>query len=189
MRRRTVLFACFAAMAAPLAAADMDIDALCLDCHRGGGGGRYQAPVIEGQHAAYLAAQLARFRERHRDSFPMSPVVAGLDDAQLDALARVLSVRDWPAVAGEPPAARIRRGAALPLADGCEKCHGEGMAGAAEAPRLAGQQRGYLERQLRAMAAGTRTHPEPSPGGADLSTRDIRDLAAWLQAGAPPAGR
>lgn len=188
MRRRSVFFACFAAVAAPLPAADMDIDALCLDCHRGGGRGAYQAPVIEGQKAAYLAAQLAQFRERHRESFPMSPLVAGLDDAQLQALAEALSAREWQAATTSAPAARVRRGAALPAAGECVVCHGEGLQGSGsdDAPRLAGQQRGYLERQLRAMIAGSRAHPLPLPA---LSSRDIEDLAAWLQAGTPVPGR
>jgi DNA-binding transcriptional LysR family regulator len=37
---------------------------------------RLQAPIIEGQSPGYLVNQLRRFRERHRDSFPMSALVA-----------------------------------------------------------------------------------------------------------------
>lgn len=184
MRRPLIVFAC---LAMPLRAAEVDVGALCLDCHRGGGSAAYQAPIIEGQQENYLARQLTHFRERHRDSFPMSSVLAGMDDVQLDALASDLARRDWPASAQAPAPAAAARGADLPAAATCGRCHGRDLGGMVEAPRLAGQQRGYLQRQLRAMLASEREHPAPFAHEPALSDADVEDVAAWLHAGAPAA--
>lgn len=181
MRSLPLVLVC---LAMPLAAAEIDVQALCLDCHRGGGSGGYQAPIIEGQQEGYLARQLTHFRERHRDSFPMSSVLAGMDDVQLDALAARLAGRDWHASAQAPARSGAARGAALPAAATCARCHGRDLRGMVEAPRLAGQHRGYLQRQLRAMLAGEREHPAPLEGEPALSAADVDDLAAWLHAGA-----
>lgn len=186
MRRSIVVFFALAWPLLPVTAAGVDIDALCLDCHRGGGAAAYQAPIIEGQQGNYLARQLTHFRERHRDSFPMSSVLAGMDDMQLDALAAALSRRDWPASTQRPASSsRIERGAALPVAGTCGRCHGGDLAGMVDAPRLAGQHRGYLQRQLRAMIAGERDHPAPLEHEPALTAGDVDGLAAWLHAAAP----
>jgi cytochrome c553 len=185
MRSPVILLAILACVAMPLAAGVPDLEAHCLDCHRGGGTTGYQAPVIEGQQHAYLARQLTRFRERHRDNFPMSAVSAGMDDAALDAIATELARRDWPS-SRQPPAtvARIERGAAVPAAATCSRCHGRDLRGMVDAPRLVGQHRGYLQRQLRAMLAGEREHPRPLDHEPTLHAEEVDDLAAWLHAGA-----
>jgi cytochrome c553 len=160
-----------------------DLDAMCLDCHRAGQA-RVEAPLLEGQQRDYLANQLRRFQERHRDSFPMSSVVAGMDAAMLDTLADQLAARPWPAlrmsVADDAVAAGRVRAATM----ACESCHGADFMGSGDIPRLAGQHPGYLGRQLAAMAAERRYHP-PSGTGAPLSRlapADVDALAAYLHA-------
>jgi cytochrome c553 len=166
---------------AAVSAAGFDVETLCLDCHRPAQT-RGEVPLIEGQERDYLRNQLGRFRDRHRDGFPMTGLAAGLDDPTLDLLAAGLSSRPWRRAEGEPPAEVAERGRVRAEHFACVSCHGETYAGAGDIPRLAGQQPGYLARQIRAFAEGERHHP-PSGIGARmyvLSETDAADIAAFL---------
>ncbi len=161
---------------------------MCLDCHRLGQP-RIEAPILEGQQRDYLGNQLQRFKDRHRDSFPMSSVVAGMDVAMLAGLADDLAARQWPALRMSVAQDAVARGRERAASMACDSCHGAAFMGSGDIPRLAGQHPGYLGRQLAAMAAERRYHP-PSGTGAPLSRltpADIEALAAHLHAaGASP---
>ena len=67
----------------------------CVSCHvldnpRG------SPPIIDGQHAEFLAVQLRAFRDSHRDAFPMGMLSEGLDEARIQALSGLLAARPWP---------------------------------------------------------------------------------------------
>ncbi|HET9750714.1 MAG TPA: cytochrome c [Casimicrobiaceae bacterium] len=75
--------------------------------------------------------------------------------------------------AGDAKAGRAR-------AQLCQACHGiDGMSKVPDAPNIAGQVEGYLATQLRAFKAGTRKSDAMNLVAAQLSDRDIDDLAAW----------
>jgi cytochrome c553 len=62
----------------------------------------------------------------------------------------------------------------------CAGCHG--MAGISNNPlwpNLAGQQSGYLVKQMKAFRDGTRSDPMMSPMAKPLSDADIDNLAAY----------
>ena len=62
----------------------------------------------------------------------------------------------------------------------CAPCHGvDGMALVEETPNLAGQNRGYLARQLLAYRAGQRRHEKMTPAVLALNDEEIADLAEW----------
>ena len=62
----------------------------------------------------------------------------------------------------------------------CEACHGVGgNSASAEFPRLAGQHYDYLVKALNDYKAGARKNPIMAPQAANLSRRDIEDLAAF----------
>ena len=62
----------------------------------------------------------------------------------------------------------------------CAGCHGpEGISSNPLWPNLAGQQAGYLVKQLTAFRDGTRTDPMMTPMAKPLSDADIQNLAAW----------
>lgn len=62
----------------------------------------------------------------------------------------------------------------------CAGCHGaEGISNNPLWPNLAGQQRGYLVKQLKAFRDGSRSDPMMSPMARPLSDEDIANLAAW----------
>jgi cytochrome c553 len=156
----------------------------CRECHRVAGRVDGNVPIIEGQNRPYLEVQLERFRDRHRDVFPMNALVAGFDDADVARVAKQAAVLAWPA----PRAPRVARQAAARGAEraaalACSACHGEGYRGLEIIPRLAGQHAPYLERQIRAFASGRRYHPPTGIGARmyRLDAGEIEALAAYLQ--------
>jgi len=77
------------------------------------------------------------------------------------------------AYAGDAKAGRAR-------AQLCQACHGvDGLSKVPDAPNIAGQVEGYLATQLRAFRTGTRKSEAMNLVAAQLSDRDIDDLAAW----------
>ena len=65
----------------------------------------------------------------------------------------------------------------------CAVCHGQnGIAVNPEAPNLAGEAPGYIEKQLKAFRSGERKSEQMSIMAKDLSDADIGDLAAWYAA-------
>ena len=174
---------------ASLFAAAPDLDTQCLDCHRPGQV-RGEVPLIEGQQADYLRHQLQRFRDRHRLAFPMSGLAAGLDDAAIDALVKALSARPWPVDRVPVSREAVERGRRRAGELACDSCHGEDFRGAGDIPRTAGQQPGYLARQIAAFGVGHRWHPPTGTGTRMhvLEASEARDIAAFLHAlGAPAA--
>lgn len=160
-----------------------DLQTLCLDCHQSGSD-RVQAPLLEGQQQAYLAQQLRRFQQRHRDNFPMSAIVAGMDEAELDDLARRLASQPWPSRPHPVTADAVAHGRTVARQAGCQDCHGAALAGRAgdrASPRLAGQHPGYLQRQLAAFLAGHRSHPEHADGRPWLQESAAGELEALSQ--------
>ncbi len=62
----------------------------------------------------------------------------------------------------------------------CAACHGaDGNSASADFPKLAGQHYDYLVKSLQGYKSGTRKNPIMAPMGANLSQRDIEDLAAY----------
>jgi cytochrome c553 len=62
----------------------------------------------------------------------------------------------------------------------CAGCHGAaGISKNPLWPNLAGQQQGYLVKQLKAFRDGSRTDPMMTPMAQPLSDDDIANLAAW----------
>ncbi len=63
----------------------------------------------------------------------------------------------------------------------CTACHGaDGNSASADFPKLAGQNADYLVKSMQGYKAGTRKNPIMAPMGANLSQRDMEDLAAYF---------
>jgi len=63
----------------------------------------------------------------------------------------------------------------------CAACHGaNGVSVGPEFPNLAGQYEDYLETALKHYKSGKRKNPIMSPQAANLSEKDIMDLAAYF---------
>lgn len=160
-----------------------ELEPLCLQCHRAEGATAV-TPHIEGQHAEYLAVQLQRFAERHREGFPMTALSEGLDSAAIARISADLAARPWPKPQTLGSAEQAGFGREQLAALDCAACHGADYRGAGSLPRIAGQRQAYLARQIAGFGQGDRHHP-PVGGGMRmyrLQEAEIEALAAALAA-------
>ncbi len=154
----------------------------CLACHRPGNPAA-AVPLITGQNEGYLRNQLRAFRERHREGFPMPAFTVDLDDRAVSAYAARISALPW-APGGDPVGSELALAAGAEAAErhDCASCHGPAFLGADEIPRLAGQNRAYLVRQLRDFAREGRHHPPVGTGARmyHLDEGEVGAIATWL---------
>jgi cytochrome c553 len=163
--------------------------ALCESCHGPGGNSSTPlVPSIAGQPVTFLENQMVFFREGLRTAPVMMPVMNGVPDSEITALARHFSKQPVKA----PPAARadaavIARGKEIADARRCKSCHLADYAGQSQVPRLAGQRGDWLLETMKAFRDGKR------PGGDTMMTdaldglgdADVAALTAYL-ASLPP---
>lgn len=89
-------------------------------------------------------------------------------------LALVLVLLALPAAAGNPAAGKEKSKV-------CEPCHGPGgNSENPQFPRLAGQHPDYLVKALQDYKSGARKNAIMAPFAANLSPRDMADLAAFF---------
>src|SRR5215467_15287738 len=142
----------------------------CSTCH--GQTGISVAPTfpnLAGQQAPYLEAQLKAFRDRsradpHAQAF-MWGMAAQLADGTIGEIAAYYAAQR-PAPARPVSAADMSAGRRIyeegiesQLVPACQSCHLKDAEGAALVPRLAGQQRRYLEKQMTFYGNGRRDNP------------------------------
>lgn len=162
----------------------------CALCHGDRGQSRNaQYASLAGLPAAYIEAQLHAFAEGRRPSPQMGPLAAALSEEQIKSLAAYFS-RQTPArvEAPAPDAALEQLGQDTVTAKGCASCHGEGLAGGALGPRLAGQGEDYLLDQLLAFKHGQRKDPSQAMNAMAslLSEEEIKATAHFLANKTPP---
>jgi cytochrome c553 len=157
---------------------------LCAACH-GPGGNSAQAliPSIAGQPKLFLETQLVLFREELRKSEQMLPVVKGMKDAEIVALATHFS--KLPAKGMETGSSNqelLGRGKAAAQKLRCGVCHLSDFRGQNQIPRLAGQREAYLEAEMRAYRDGKRTGGDTIMAAAlyGVSDADLKALAHYL---------
>jgi cytochrome c553 len=181
-----MLRACLAVLVIllPLAPASGEPRApLCLECHRPDFP-RGVLPLLEGQHAPYLRAQLARFAEGHREGFPMEGLARDLSAADIDALAEHFAAQPGRSHPAPTRAVLVERGRQRASELGCAACHGEDYRGGDSIPRLGLQAPAYIEAQLIGVREGRRYHPPTAIGTriGDLDDGDLRALAHFIAA-------
>ena len=198
MPRLLAVAATLAACAGPALALAADakpaatVRNVCSKCHGpGGSGGSGLFPRLAGQQAAYLERQLKSFRghdraDEHARSY-MWGVARPLTDAQIHGLAVYLSSR--PAVKGTPssdPALAARgkdlfeKGVAERQIPACIDCHGPAASGVEEIPRLAGQHRDYLYRQITQFRGLLRRNEIMHDNTKNVSDEEALALAEYL---------
>lgn len=162
----------------------------CALCHGNRGrSNNAQYASLAGLPAAYIEAQLHAFADGRRPSQQMSPLAAALSDEQIKTLAAYFARQTPERV--EAPAhddALEQLGQATVTAKGCAACHGDGLAGGALGPRLAGQGEGYLVDQLNAFKHGQRKDPTQAMNAMAglLSEEEIKATAHFLANQTPP---
>ncbi len=165
---------------------------VCATCH--GPQGRSSTPkfpVLAGQHASYLVAQMKAFKAQTRgdpDALGyMWGMAAPLDDEMIGALADYYSAQT-PVRNSSGDAAAIARGAGI-FANGvaaagippCASCHGANAAGTDDFPRLAGQHAQYLLKQLHSFQSNLRNVAVMHGVAQELKTPEMTAVAAYLQ--------
>ncbi len=149
-------------------------------------------PHLASQQAPYLEAQLRAFRDRSRaDPYAqafMWGMAAQLADRTIRDIAAYYAAQLPPVGEISSPAevAAGRKiyeeGIKAQLVPACRTCHLRNAVGAAVTPRLAGQHRQYLEKQLRFYVTGLRASPIMEGATKNLTARQIAHVAAFLSA-------
>lgn len=164
----------------------------CSACHEFDGKDASPAfifPRLAGQQKDYLSAQLRAFRDKTRADprarTYMWNAAAGLGDAMIDGLAAFYSAQT-PASGSAQDAIEVAAGKTIyeqgipDKIPPCLACHLPNAQGAGTTPRLAGQRRLSLERQLAYFAANTRANTSMHQESIALSARQIGDISAYL---------
>ncbi|NQD91525.1 c-type cytochrome [Pseudomonas sp. CrR25] len=163
----------------------------CIGCHGVQGHSQHQGyPTLAGQPAPYLAAQLKRFAGGERANPNMGPLAISLSEAEIEQLSEYFAKQSATENRSYKPDPALReQGEKLAANGGCAACHGEGLLGHDQFPRLAGQGHDYLLAQLDAFAQGRRQDPTGAMTAiaATLSEDDRQALAHYLAALPPVA--
>ena len=163
----------------------------CSYCHGTSGRSINPAfPNIGGQNEEYLDTQLKTFRDHTRaDSRAhvyMWGMAAHLTDATIAELAKYYSSLP-PVHATDGVSGGSAKGKAIYIngdesreVPACVTCHGENAEGAGAIPRLAGQNRSYLIRQLTAFASRDRDNDIMHETTKNLTASEIQEISAHL---------
>lgn len=175
--RYALLSAAFTFAVCPGAAQAQDIKekaAVCAACH--GEDGKpidTITPIIWGQMEGYIYLQLRDYKSGARKHEQMSAVVADLSKDDLKALAAHFASQPWPDLQ-QPSASKAVADQAIAanVSVGCTGCHLGEYQGDSTVPRLAGQQREYLDKTMKDFRARTRGN---NPGMSDLMNAALPD--------------
>ncbi len=169
------------------AGAGKSVAAACSACHGNSGASvNPEWPNLAGQNDDYLVNSLKAFKEGARKNDLMSPMAAGLSDADMRNVAAYFSRNSCSVTGGDKDKAAL--GKAKAAAAGCTACHSsgglrnpgkDGISGAQVWPNLAGQNAGYLAVALKSFQDGSRNHAVMSSVAKNLSASDIDNLAAY----------
>lgn len=166
--------------------------AVCGACHGATGSSvNPEWPNLAGQHAGYVAAQLALFRQGVRDNPLMMPNASMLSDQDMQDLGAYFAQQSPTGLEADPSnyqaGERLYRGGdperGLPACIACHGPQGKGN-GPARYPALRAQHAVYTYNQLQAYAEGRRQ----TPGNdimqviaARLTDTEMRALASYTQ--------
>ncbi len=148
-----------------LARAEEIVSGRCFLCH--GLEGESASPVfprLAGQHADYIAKQLADFKSGKRNSDTMKPQAEELTPAEMKSLGAFFQLKVvGPRQAKDPELLAVgkyifSRGNQFSGLPACASCHGAKGLGTPQLPRLAGQHPRYIEDQLKQFNKRERTN-------------------------------
>jgi cytochrome c553 len=183
------LLAGLPAAAADLARAEEIVQGKCFICH--GAEGESSSPVfprLAGQHAAYVARQLADYKSGRRKNGTMQPMVEDLSAADFAALGAYFESRTPVAHPVDDPELSavgrfvFQRGNPYSGVAACAGCHGATGAGTPTLPRLAGQHAQYTENQLKAFSRRERTNDNAVMHGiaSKLTELEVKAVASYI---------
>lgn len=161
---------------------------VCAACHGADGRGTAPSnPNLAGQHADYIATQLAAFKSGARPSPIMQGMAAGLTPEDMKSVGSYYSQQKAVESMARDKALTERgeklwrsgiKGVNAPACAGCHGAAGHGIP--SQYPRLAGQNADLTVGWLKAYASGARPHPVMGPIAAKLSENDTKALAEYI---------
>lgn len=174
------------------AAAGKTKSASCAACHSSDGNSMVPTfPKLAGQHAEYIAKQLADFKSGARTDPTMSPMAAPLSEQDMTDLAAYFAGNTGSigSAADTEKAAlgqKIYQGGDKAKGiSACMACHGPSGAGnpGAKFPALSGQHSTYIIKALKDFRSGTRAN-DPAKMmrdvAAKMSDSDIEAVAEYI---------
>jgi cytochrome c553 len=180
--------------------------AKCLACHGNRAGGDIDfgpdvlqgTPALRGLDERYLEESLQDYQTGTRTHAEMSVISAMLDEGTTQFMARSFAAYPAPPMKSTGELADLaardalfregqtiaRQGSPEHGVPACNLCHGPSGEGSEVAPRLAGQNRLYMARQLEAFANGSRqtAHSAPmQPVVVALTEDDVKAIAHYYE--------
>lgn len=153
----------------------------CASCHGDDGNASgADMPTLAGQDARYFIKAMKAYKDGKRQHEQMFEAANKLSEQEFADLAAFYATQ-------EP----VRRNVRTPLTtaewiDRCERCHGiDGNSTDPRFPMLAGQDKTYLARALRAYTGTTRNNSTMHAMSATLSEADIESIVEYYATRAP----
>jgi len=161
---------------------------VCAACHGPDGNSPTSAnPILAGQHADYLAAQLAAYKSGTRANPIMAGMAAALTPEDMRNVAAWFAQQAVKPSAAKDKALAVRGqqiwrgGVRQGNVPACAGCHGAAGAGIpTQYPRLAGQYAELTYGWLKAYASGGRAHPVMAGVAARMSDADMKAVAEYV---------
>ena len=175
--------------AADPARAEEIVQGKCFICHGVDGESASPAfPRLAGQHAGYLARQLADYKSGKRKSTTMQPMVEDLSADDFKLLGAYFEKRPTQVhTVADPELAQMgrfifQRGNPYSGVAACSACHGAQGHGTETLPRLAGQHAQYIENQLKAFDKRERTNDNAVMHtiAAKLTELEVKAVASYI---------
>lgn len=191
----TIVYATLAQGAAPTPAPRPDPErgrqvaaTVCVACHGLDGNSLAPAnPILAGQHADYIAAQLAAFKSGTRANPIMAGMSAALTPEDMRNVGAWFSQQVPKPSAAKDKALAIRGqqiwrgGIKQGNVPACAGCHGAAGAGIpSQYPRLAGQYPELTLAWLKAYAGGSRSNPIMAGVASRISEADMKAVAEYI---------
>jgi len=154
--------------------------AACTECHSEDGNSKIPGiPSLAGQQPLYFVAAIQEYLHAERKTAPMHAMLRRLNKIERESVALYFASQT-PAERAAPSGGDAAAG--QPLSAVCGGCHGpHGVSTDATTPSLASQDFQYLVDAIKAYRT-TRAHKGMQHSIADLSDRDIENIAAFYTA-------
>jgi len=167
------------------------VNKVCAACHAADGNSASPAnPVLAGQHADYIAKQLANFKSGERKNPVMLGMATALSPQDMKNLGAYFEgQKPKNRSARDPQLVKLgqqiyRGGVMAKSVAACASCHGPNGSGVpAQFPRVAGQYSEYTMAQLQAFRAGERANDPNNMMrtiAARLSDQEIKAVAEYM---------
>jgi len=163
--------------------------AVCSACHTADGSrGSPANPILQGQHADYLAKQLGEFKSGKRKNAVMTGMASTLSDEDMRNVAAFYATKSAkPGFAKNKDTValgeKIYRGGVMERGvPACAACHGPNGSGIpAQYPRVGGQHADYIEAQMTAFRSGARANsPQMVAVAAKMNDKEIKAVSDYI---------